>query len=47
MIDNSIKLILPDIPNLSDLEVYRKNKGYESYRKAISMTQDELINEVK
>lgn len=47
MIDNSIKLILPDIPNLSDLEVYRKNKGYESYRKAISMTQDELTNEVK
>ncbi len=41
------KLLLPDIPNLSSLDVYLSNGGFEAYRKAIQRTPDEIINEVK
>lgn len=41
------KLILPDIPDLHKLDVYRQNGGYEMYRKALTTTPDEVIEEVK
>lgn len=45
--DKYPKLLLPDIPNLNDLDVYLSNGGFEAYRKAIQQTPDEIINEVK
>jgi len=47
MLDNSPKLLLPEIENLHKIEVYLQNGGYDMYRKAISMTPDEVTNEVK
>ncbi len=44
---NTPKLLLPDIPNLHEIDVYLTNGGYEQYRKAITMTPDQVINEVK
>ncbi len=41
------KLILPDIPNLHQLDVYLQHGGFEAYRKAITMTPEEVIEEVK
>ena len=41
------KLVLPDIENLSDIDVYLKNGGFESYKKAIRSSSDEVIGEVK
>ncbi len=41
------KLVLPDIPNLARLDVYRANGGYEMYRKAIGMGPADVIEEVK
>lgn len=41
------KLILPDIPNLNQIDVYLEHGGFEAYRKAISMTPEEVIEEVK
>lgn len=41
------KLVLPEIDNLHVLETYRQNGGYEMYRKALTMTPDEVIEEVK
>jgi NADH-quinone oxidoreductase subunit F len=40
-------LVLPRIENLHQLDVYLKNGGYEAYRKAIRLTSDEVIDEVK
>lgn len=45
--DELPKLILPNIPNLHQLDVYRQNGGYEMYRKALTMTPDAVIEEVK
>jgi NADH-quinone oxidoreductase subunit F len=43
-----MKLVLPDIPNLQDIDVYIKNGGYgETLRKVFSMSPDAVINEVK
>jgi NADH-quinone oxidoreductase subunit F len=43
-----VKLILPDIPNLRDIDVYIKNGGYgETMRKAFSMKPEDVTNEVK
>lgn len=47
MSGNYPKLLLPDIPNLHKLDVYVANGGYEQFRKAVKMTSDEVINEVK
>ncbi|MES2766441.1 MAG: NADH-quinone oxidoreductase subunit NuoF [Bacteroidota bacterium] len=47
MTTNSPKLILPDIENLADIDVYLKNGGYGAYRKAVGMTSDGVIDEVK
>lgn len=44
---NSPKLVLPEIQNLSDIEVYLQNGGYEQYRKALNSTPDEITNEIK
>ncbi len=41
------KLILPDIPNLHKLEVYKQNGGYESFKQILSWTKDQVIDEVK
>ena len=41
------RLVLPEIDNLHELQTYRDNGGYEMYRKAVSMTPDEVIEEVK
>jgi NADH-quinone oxidoreductase subunit F len=47
MINQSIKIVLPDIPNLHEMEVYLRNGGYEMYRKAVSMHPEDVTNEVK
>ncbi|MBS1903064.1 MAG: NADH-quinone oxidoreductase subunit NuoF [Bacteroidetes bacterium] len=42
------RLILPNIPNLHEIDVYVKNGGYgDSMRKAFSMTPDAVTDEVK
>lgn len=41
------KLLLPDIPDLHKLEVYLANDGYKQFAKAVKLTTDEVINEVK
>jgi NADH-quinone oxidoreductase subunit F len=41
------KLILPDIKDLHKIDVYEKNGGYQAIKKALSMTIDEIIAEVK
>ncbi len=42
------KLILPDIANLRDIDVYVKNGGYtDAMRKAFGMKPDDVIEEVK
>lgn len=40
-------LVLPKIENLHRLDVYKANGGYDQYRRAIRMTSDEVIDEVK
>jgi len=47
MFENTSKLILHDIENLHEIDVYIKNGGYETFRKALKMTPDEVTNEVK
>ena len=42
------KLVLPDIPGLSNIDTYVANGGYgDAMRKAFSMTPDAVIDEVK
>jgi NADH-quinone oxidoreductase subunit F len=41
------KLILKDIPNLDNIDVYLSNGGFESYKKAIGSSPDAVIDEVK
>jgi len=36
-----------DVPNIHEYDVYVKNQGYEGFKKALSMSQDDVINEVK
>ncbi|MCB0711247.1 MAG: NADH-quinone oxidoreductase subunit NuoF [Ignavibacteriae bacterium] len=45
--DDLPKLVLPPIQDLHKLEVYRQHGGYEMYRKALTMTPDQVIDEVK
>lgn len=47
MFENTSKLILHNIENLHEIDVYIKNGGYEAFKKALKMTPDEVINEVK
>lgn len=44
---NFPRLILPPIPDLHKLEVYRANGGYEMYKKALTMAPADVIEEVK
>ena len=41
------KLILPDIPDLDKLDVYKKHGGFEAAKKALRMSPDDIIEEVK
>ncbi len=41
------RIVLPEIPNLNQLEVYLANAGFESAKKAFMQTPDELIDQVK
>lgn len=47
MSEKNPKLILPDIPDLHKLDVYKQNGGYENFKKALKMTPDEIIDELK
>jgi len=42
-----IKIVLPDIPNLHQLEIYQQNGGYTAIRKALSQSSDDIIDQVK
>ncbi len=41
------KIVLPDIPNLHQLEVYKQNGGYTAIKKALSQSPDDIIDQVK
>ncbi|MCL4550945.1 MAG: NADH-quinone oxidoreductase subunit NuoF [Bacteroidetes bacterium] len=41
------RIVLPEIPNLNQMEVYLANSGFEAARKAFKQTPDELIDQVK
>ena len=41
------KIILPGIPDLNKMEVYEANGGYSALKKALGMTPDAVIDEVK
>ncbi len=41
------KIVLPEIPNLNQIDVYIANGGFESAKKAFTKTPDEIIDEVK
>ena len=47
MLKDTPKLLLPEIPNLNNIDVYIENGGFSQYRKAIAKTPDEITNEVK
>lgn len=47
MLENMPKIILPDIPGFNTLKVYKENGGFDGFRKAITMSSDGVINEVK
>lgn len=47
MLELSPKLILPDIQDLSKIEIYLQNNGYEAFRKALKLQPDEVTNEIK
>ncbi|MCX8011192.1 MAG: NADH-quinone oxidoreductase subunit F, partial [Ignavibacteria bacterium] len=43
----SIKILLKDIPNYHNIEVYKAHGGYQVLRKALQMNPDQIIEEVK
>lgn len=47
MSEQQPKLLLPDIPDLHKIDVYIKNGGYETFRKALKMQPEEVTEEVK
>ena len=47
MTEFSEKLLLPEVPNIHQIDVYEKHGGYRGLRKALVMKQDEVIAEVK
>ncbi len=47
MSENSIKILLPEIPDLHKIEIYEQNNGYSALKKSFNMQPDEIINEVK
>jgi NADH-quinone oxidoreductase subunit F len=42
-----IKIVLPDIPDLHKLEVYKENGGYTAIKKALAQSPDDIIDQVK
>jgi NADH-quinone oxidoreductase subunit F len=44
---STTKYILPEIPDIHTLEVYKAHGGYEALKKALGMKPDEIIEEVK
>jgi NADH-quinone oxidoreductase subunit F len=47
MTDFTEKLILPDIPNLHQIDVYEQNGGYQALKKALGMKPEQVTDEVK
>ncbi len=47
MMEDTPKLILHGIPNYHQIDVYLQHGGYDSLKKALKMTPDEVTNEVK
>jgi NADH-quinone oxidoreductase subunit F len=47
MSETTEKILLPEILNLHQIEVYEKNSGYAAFKKALSMKTDDIIEEVK
>mgnify|MGYP006286289605 CR=1 FL=1 len=45
--NNRPKLLLPDIENLHEIDVYMENGGYETFKKALKMKPEEVTEEVK
>jgi len=41
------KIVLPDIENFHEIDVYLSNGGYKSAKKAFGQTTDEIIDQVK
>ncbi|MCH7722359.1 MAG: NADH-quinone oxidoreductase subunit NuoF [Bacteroidetes bacterium] len=41
------KIVLPDIENFHQIDVYLSNDGYKSVKKAFGQTTDEIIDQVK
>jgi NADH-quinone oxidoreductase subunit F len=41
------KIVLPDIPNLHEIDVYLANGGFEAAKKAFKMSREDVIEEVK
>ena len=47
MSETTEKILLPEIHNLHQIEVYEKYNGYVAFKKALSMKTDDIIEEVK
>ncbi|MDP2037446.1 MAG: NADH-quinone oxidoreductase subunit F, partial [Ignavibacteria bacterium] len=41
------RIVLPQIENFNTIDVYLANGGFESAKKALAKTPDEIIDEVK
>ena len=41
------KIVLPDIPNLHEIDVYVNNGGFEAAKKAFKQSPDDIIDQVK
>ncbi|MEJ5350538.1 MAG: NADH-quinone oxidoreductase subunit NuoF [Melioribacteraceae bacterium] len=41
------RIVLPEIPNLDNVEVYLSNGGFEAAKKAFSQSPDDIIDQVK
>ncbi|MCF8242386.1 MAG: NADH-quinone oxidoreductase subunit NuoF [Melioribacteraceae bacterium] len=45
--EQNIKIVLPEIPNLHELDVYIQNGGFNAAKKAFTQSPDDLIEQVK
>lgn len=41
------KIVLPEISNLHEIEIYKNNGGYEAVKSALKQTPDEIVDVVK
>jgi NADH-quinone oxidoreductase subunit F len=41
------RIVLPDIPNLSQIDIYLSNNGFEAAKKAFQQNPDDIIDQVK